>query len=127
MEQKDNVFEYTYSAPQQNEVKMIRDKYLPKEESKIEQLRRLDKNVSRKPLACTLTLGIASSLILGIGMCLCMVLGELYMLPGIIIGICGIFGMAMSLPIYRHLLKRETERIAPTMLQLTEELLNGQA
>ena len=31
MEKNNTVFEYTYSAPQQNEVKKIREKYLPKE------------------------------------------------------------------------------------------------
>ena len=34
-------FEYTYSAQQQQEVEAIRQKYLPKEEDKMEQLRRL--------------------------------------------------------------------------------------
>ena len=36
-------FEYTYSAKQQEEVEAIRKKYLPKEEDKMETLRKLDR------------------------------------------------------------------------------------
>ena len=38
---ENNSFEYTYSAQQQQEVERIRKKYLPKEESKMDQLRKL--------------------------------------------------------------------------------------
>ena len=34
-------FEYTYSPQRQQEVEAIRQKYLPKEEDKLEQLRKL--------------------------------------------------------------------------------------
>ena len=49
MENKES-FEYTYSAPEQEEVRKIRDKYLPREEreNKLEQLRRLDRSVTEK-------------------------------------------------------------------------------
>ena len=47
MENKET-FSYTYSARQQEEVKKIREKYLPAEEDKMEQLRRLDSSVARK-------------------------------------------------------------------------------
>ena len=44
MENKQNTFQYTYSAKQQEEIRRIRKKYLPQEktEDKMEQLRRLD-------------------------------------------------------------------------------------
>lgn len=38
---ENNSFEYTYSAKRQQEVEEIRKAYLPKEEDKMEQLRRL--------------------------------------------------------------------------------------
>ena len=40
------VFEYTYSAPEKSEVARIREKYLPKEETKLDRLRALDALVS---------------------------------------------------------------------------------
>ena len=41
-------FEYTYSAQRQQEVEEIRKAYLPKEEDKMEQLRRLHSIPTRK-------------------------------------------------------------------------------
>ena len=38
----ENTFHYTYSAKENQEVLRIRKKYLPHEESKIEELKRLD-------------------------------------------------------------------------------------
>ena len=40
---KDTAFVYTYSAQSNKEIEKIRSKYLPKEESKLEKLIRLDK------------------------------------------------------------------------------------
>ena len=47
MEEKKQVFEYNYSAKQQEEVRRIREKYVPKEESKLEQLKKLDAHATR--------------------------------------------------------------------------------
>ena len=44
MDNGNNTFHYTYSAKQQEEVQRIRKKYLPPEEDKMEQLRRLDRS-----------------------------------------------------------------------------------
>ena len=48
MESKNNSFHYTYSAKQQEEIQHIREKYLPKTEDKMEQLRRLDRSATKK-------------------------------------------------------------------------------
>ncbi len=40
-EEHSGTFAYTYSAKQQEEVRRIRDKYTDRQESKLEQLRRL--------------------------------------------------------------------------------------
>ena len=47
-------FEYTYSAQRQQEVEEIRKAYLPKEEDKMEQLRRLHAIPARKAHCCYL-------------------------------------------------------------------------
>ena len=39
----ENQYNYTYSAKDRAEIKQIREKYSPKEENKMEQLRRLEK------------------------------------------------------------------------------------
>ena len=115
-------FQYTYSAPQQQEVRKIREKYLPREESKLDQLRRLDESVAKKGTALSLVTGVLSALILGVGMCCCMVWGGWLFALGIVIGVAGIAGVSMAYPLYTTVTKRERERIAPEILRLTEEL-----
>lgn len=127
MEKNSNTFEYTYSAPRNDEVRKIREKYLPREETKMEQLRRLDESTTKKGMVCSLTLGIASALILGIGMCCTMVWNNFPFVPGVVIGGIGIIGMVLAYPLNVNLTKKERERLAPEILKLTSELMNGQA
>lgn len=56
--------------------KKIRSKYLPKEESKLEKLIRLDKQTEKKGQAVSIALGVIGSLLLGVGMCCTMVWNE---------------------------------------------------
>lgn len=123
MESQNNSFEYTYSAPQQEEVRKIREKYMPREEDKMEHLRRLDRGATRKGTAVGLTLGILGTLMLGIGMSCCMVWAEAAFIPGIIIGLAGIAGIAAAYPLYGRITGKEREKIAPEILRLTEELM----
>ena len=118
-----NSFHYTYSAPEQQEVKKIREKYLPREESKLDQLRRLDESATKKGMALSLVTGTLSSLVLGIGMCCCMVWGGWLFVPGIVVGIAGIAGVSMAYPMYAKVTQKERDRIAPEILRLTDELL----
>ena len=71
----DNKFTYSYSTKQQ-EVEAIRKKYLPKKESALEQMKKLDNHVTKKVTIIAIAFGIINTLILGIGMCFTMVLGN---------------------------------------------------
>ena len=123
MENKEETFEYTYSAKQQQEIENIRKKYLPKEEEKMEQLRRLDRSATKK---VSIILGTVSALILGVGMCCTMVWPETLFIPGIIVGIIGIAGVAAAYPVYLSITRKEREKLAPQILKLTEELSKQQ-
>ena len=116
-------FSYSYSAEQQNEIKHIREKYLPKEPDKLELLRRLDRSPGRKACALAIAIGVVGTLTMGIGMCCCMVWSSRLFLPGIVIGLAGIFLLAMAYPVYLRILKKERQRLAPEILRLSEELL----
>ena len=124
-------FEYTYSAPEQDEVRRIREKYLPKQEreSKMDQLRRLDAGVTKKGTVWALVVGILSSLVLGVGMCCCMVWmdvvwnGVPLFFAGIPVGILGMIGMGCAYPLYKRITEAERKRVAPEILRLTEELM----
>ena len=126
MEDKKETFTYTYSAKEQEEIKKIRDKYAPptKEETSMEQLRRLDESATKGATVVLLIIGIISALLLGVGMCCAMVPGwEAYFIPGIIIGIVGIIGMIAAYPIYARMVKRKREKLAPEIMRLSDKLI----
>ena len=123
-----NSFEYTYSAQQQKEVEAIRKKYLPKEEDKMEQLRKLHHSASQKAQAASIAIGVIGALLLGTGMSLCMTelgaaLGQFAMVLGILVGLVGLVLVALAYPLYHRTLRKERARIAPEILRLTDELL----
>ena len=125
MENKENRegFSYTYSAEEQQELKRIREKYLPKEENKMEQLRSLDSKATGKATMIAIIIGVIGALLLGVGMFCTMVWQGKWFVPGILVGIIGIGIVAIAYPVYNKTLKTEREKIAPEVLRLTEELL----
>lgn len=125
---ENNAFEYTYSAQRQQEVEQIRKAYLPREEDKLEQLRRLHRIPTKKAQAASLSIGTIGALILGTGMSLCMTelgaaLGKLSMVLGVLVGLMGIVMVALAYPIFNQVLKKEREKIAPEILRLSDELI----
>lgn len=127
METNEN-FSFTYSAQQQKEIEAIRNKYIPRQEDKMEQLRRLHAIPTRKARVASLAVGILGTLVMGTGMSLAMTdigasLGNFAMVLGIVVGIAGMVLVALAYPIYNRVLKRQRERIAPEILRLTDELL----
>ena len=127
MENKEN-FHFTYSAAQQQEIENIRKKYLPESEDKMTTLRRLHNSASQKAKVWAISLGIIGALILGTGMSLIMtdfglLLGAYAVIVGVGLGLIGLILVALAYPVYNRILKKERRRIAPQILQLTEELL----
>ena len=131
--QNKEIFNYTYSAKQQEEIKAIRNKYVEpqKTEDKMTQLRRLDNAVTQKATTISLVIGIIGALIMGSGMSLIMT--ELYqklnmshgvgMLVGIILGIVGFALVGLAYPIYNRIIVKERKKIAPEIIRLTDELI----
>ena len=127
MENNEN-FSFTYSAEQQKEVEAIRKKYIPKEEDKMEQLRRLHAIPTHKAQAASLVVGIIGALIMGTGMSLAMTnigaaFGSLAMVIGIAVGVVGMVLVAQAYPLYNRVLRKQREKIAPEILRLSDELL----
>lgn len=123
MEEKKEIFEYNYSAKQQKEIKTIREKYVPKEENKMEQLRRLDASATKPGTAASIIVGVIGALLFGIGMCCTMVwMGNLF-IPGIVIGVAGLLAIAAAYPVYTHITKKQREKLAPEIMRLTDELI----
>lgn len=115
-------FHYSYSAEKQNEIEAIRKKYLPREEQedKLEQLRRLDAGVTTPGLIASMALGIVSALVFGVGMC-CFLVWNRFAL-GALLCVVGVVGMLAAPWLYRRLVEKRKQQIAPEILRLTEEL-----
>jgi hypothetical protein len=124
MDNNKESFHYTYSAAQQEEIEKIRQKYVPKEENKMEQLRKLDESATKPGTIAALALGIVSALLLGVGMCCSMVWADRYFVLGIVLGLIGIAGAIAAYPLYNHITAKKRRQLAPEIMRLTEELSN---
>ena len=118
----ENTFSYTYSAQENQEVLNIRKKYLPREESKLEELRRLDYEVSNAGLPQALAVGIVGCLIFGLGMCITMEVLFGGMVLGALIGLCGMAAMIAAYPVYRSCFRKAKTKHQPRILELIAEL-----
>lgn len=115
-------FSYNYSAERQSEIDAIRKKYLPQaeQESKLEQLRKLDASLTTTAFIVSMAVGVASALVFGVGMC-CFLVWRLWV-PGALLCVAGVIGMLVAPVLYRRLVEKRREQIAPEILRLTEEL-----
>ena len=121
---KNTVFSYKYSAAVNKEVQEIRKKYMPKEESKLEELKRLDRTVQTSGILQSLTLGIIGFLLFGLGICLTFkIIGESIIL-GIFLTFAGTVIMLLAYPIYRMIFLKAKEKLVPRILELTLDLSN---
>ena len=115
----ENAFSYTYSASENQEVLRIRKKYLPKEETKLEELKRLDSLVHSSGVIQGLCAGIGGWLVVGLGLCL--VIGHMIWL-GVILGHVGTAGMLAAFPIYRKIFHKAKSQHSPRILELAAQL-----
>ena len=122
---ENNTFSYNYSAVRNKEVESIRNKYMPREESKLERLKKLDLRVQTAGTIESLCFGIVGALVFGLGMCffldvfagaawltaLLMVLGAVIMIP--------------AYPIYRRIARKTKAELTPEILRLSEEIMKS--
>ena len=115
-------FTYNYSASLNKEVEKIKKKYVPQEESKFDELKRLDNAVQSAGVTASLVVGILACLIFGLAMCMVMkVIGGGIVL-GVCIGIIGVAEMIAAYPIYRYLSKTAKAELTPRILLLADKL-----
>lgn len=104
----------------------IANDYAPKQTSKVKALKKLDAKAKNPAIIFTMVFGIASSLILGTGMSLCMgVIGantSLTMTLGILIGCVGILGASVNYPLYKKILAKGKNKYASDILRLANEI-----
>ena len=118
----ENAFSYTYSAACNQEVLNIRKKYLPRGETKLEELKRLDRLVQNSGVTESLCAGIGGYLVFGLGLCLAMeVIGHMIWL-GVILGLIGTAGMLAAFPVYRKFFNKAKAQHTPRILELAAQL-----
>lgn len=113
-------------------VQKIRTQYMEKDNSQkeLDLLRELDAEVKRPANIFGYTFGSISAIIMGAGMSLVMTdIGEHIgmkstMVPGIIIGIVGMFMAIVNYPIYKRILTSRKEKYANRILELSEKIMN---
>lgn len=117
-------FKYRYSSERNREIEAIRSKYLPKVESKIDVLKRLDARVRDAGQLEGLTVGVVGALVFGIGMCIG--LGAIAAAPilAALFGTLGAAIMVCAYPIYRSISRRIRNELTPEILRLSDEILN---
>ena len=75
--------------------------------------------MERKGLRAGVLLGIAGTLVMGLGMSMSMVWN--LMIPGIAVGLLGIAGVVMAWPVYQKVVRKERSRAADEIMRLTAE------
>lgn len=114
-------FIYNYSAKQQEEIEAIHSKYVDQQETQLQKLKKMDHQVTCKANIISISLGIIWTLIFGVGLC-CVLEWDLYV-KGSVIGIVGLIGIGINVPLYHFLLKKLRQKIAPQIIALSDELL----
>lgn len=118
-------FNYNYSAVRNKEVENIRKKYMPREESKLEQLKKLDRRVSGAGVIESLCLGIIGALVFGVGMCFFL---DVFSGAAWFAAIFMILGTALMIPAYpvhKQIVQKTKAKLTPEILRLSEEIIKS--
>lgn len=122
------VFEYTYSAPteqERREIQAIKSRYTGQysnNEDKFLRLKELDGKVKNLSTTVGLVFGIVGLLIFGLG--LAMVLEWNIWLWGIILMVVACLPMALAYPTYNLIHKKLSDKYRDEIVKLSDELLN---
>lgn len=124
MQNKKN-FNYSYSCDEKKELEAILKKYEPKhsEESKMDQIKKLDKSVTHSGMVISVTLGIIGALLLGTGMSFSLVWKDSLFWAGVVLGITGLIVCATAYPVYNKVTEKRRKEVAEKIIKLANEIL----
>lgn len=110
-------------------VEKIRTQYTEKENTQLDELKRLDAQVKRPVNTFAYVFGSVSAIIMGCGMSLVMTdigqkIGmESTMMPGIVIGVIGMLLAIVNYPMYKKLMASRKKKYAEQILKLSETIM----
>ena len=111
-------------------VQKIRTQYTEKEQTCLDELKRMDAKVKRPANVFAYIFGSISAIVMGSGMSLVMTnIGEIVgvddpMIPGIAIGIVGMIMAIINYPIYKSILNSRRKKYAEKIIALSEKIMN---
>ena len=112
-------------------VQKIRTQYTEKQHTELDELKALDTKVKKPVNVFGYTYGSLGAIVMGAGMSLVMTdigatLGMTEtMVPGIIVGIVGLFMSCTTYPIYKKILVSRKKKYAPQIMALSEKIMKG--
>ena len=113
-------------------VQKIRTQYTEKEHTGLDDLRELDKKVKRPANVFSYIFGSIGVIVMGAGMSFVMTdiaeqigLGIDPMLPGILVGIVGMFMAIINYPIYKGILGARRKKYANKIIALSDKIMKG--
>ena len=112
-------------------VQKIRTQYTEKEQTALDELKRLDAKVKRPANVFAYVFGSISAIIMGFGMSLVMTdLAEVLrlgspMLYGVVIGVVGMLMAIVNFPIYKKLLASRRKKYADKIIALSDKIMKG--
>ena len=124
---KNGTFNYSYSAEKNKEVEKIRSKYTPREETDYEKLKKLDRRAEIAGIMESLCLGIAGSLVFGVGMCFFLDVFAGGALITALLMIAGTFMMIPAYPMCKRISKKTREELTPEILALSEKIMSHES
>ena len=128
MEEQNNEYRYTYTAPsagERKEIENIRRQYIPESEQAqdLKKLRELDAKVKNAPTCIALSIGVIGCLVFGLGMA-CVLEFDLFII-GVGISLVGLIISAVSYPLYKYFTRRYRKKYGAKILALSDELLKN--
>lgn len=114
---------YQASERDQRKAERIRRQYIPREENKMEQLRKLDGRVKLPGKVTGGILGGIGALVMGYGMALVMVSG--IMTAGIAAGIAGMAAALAAYPLCAAITNRRKKKYAAEIMRLSGDVVQN--
>ncbi|MCM1397883.1 MAG: dihydropteridine reductase [Clostridium sp.] len=110
-------------------VQKIRTQYMEKENSQLDELKKLDGKVKKPANVFAYIFGIFAAIIMGSGMSLVMTdIGATIgidspMAPGIVIGVVGMLMAIVNYPIYKNMLASRRRKYADEIIALSDKIM----
>lgn len=112
-------------------VQKIRTQYTEKENTKLDELKKLDKKIKLPANMFAYIFGGISAVVMGSGMSLTMTeIGQSIgiknpMIPGIVIGSAGMIMALINYPVYKRILRSRKSKYANKIIDLSDKIMKG--